>query len=147
MTSYIYPERRLGIMYERTKNMTVKEIAAQIRKTIRQAAKDGIIPSEWKYSVRYRSASMSQAIDVTVEIPADIYDLEQAYWDEHNHPYRTFPEMLVGKYEPLARMLQTSELLNSIHRGYNYDGSDSMTDYYDVRFYGNVSFIREGRDW
>lgn len=147
MTSYIYPERSHGTLYERTKNLTVKEVAAQIRKTIRQAAKDGIIPTEWKYSIRYRSASMSQAIDIYVEVPGDVYDMEQNYYTENGHPYRTFPEMLTGKYESLARLLQTTDLLWSIHRGYNYDGSDSMTDYFDVRFYGGVTVTREGRGW
>lgn len=147
MTTYQPYERRLGILYDRTKDMSVKDIAAQIRKTVRQAAKDGLIPTEWKYSVRYRSASMSQAIDIRVEIPADVYNLEQEYYDEHHHPYRTFPQMLVGKYEPLAKMLTTLELLNSVHSGYNYNGSDSMIDYFDVRYYGSVSFTMEGRGW
>jgi hypothetical protein len=39
-----------------------------------------------------------------------------------------------------AAAVALRETLNEILRAYNYDGSDPMTDYYDVRFYGRAEY-------
>ena len=57
-------ERRYGTLYEDTKHLSVKEIAAHMRKVIRQAAKDGVLPKNWNYQVRYRAYAGGCAIDV-----------------------------------------------------------------------------------
>ncbi len=35
-------------------------------------------------------------------------------------------------------MKALAKAIRAIMDSYNYDGSDAMTDYFDVRFYGNV---------
>lgn len=141
-THYSPPERTYGRHYDVTKDLTAKEIAAHMRKVIRQAAKDQLIPADWTYSVRYRSYSGGCAIDVIVAVPDELLDLRDEYEAQHNCRYYTFLEDLVDKYAPLATLRATEVMLDEIHRGYNYNGSDSMTDYFDVRFYGNVTVQR-----
>lgn len=143
-TNWSPPERRLGSLYEQTKGMRTKEVAAHMRKVIRQTATDGLLPTDWTYSVRYRTASMMTAIDVTVAIPDELHDLWVRYETENRYRIDTFPDLLVDEWAPLAGVLAAKTLLESIHRAYNYDGSDSMTDYFDVRYYGTVEFIGQG---
>lgn len=143
MTTYYPYERREGIHFASTANKTVKEVAALMRATIRQTAKDGLLPQDWKYSVRYRTASMMVAIDVSVIIPTDLYQLERKFYEINGYGRRPQTEDFVGEFEPLATMKAAEELLWSIHRGYNYDGSDTMTDYFDVRYYGSVQLRPE----
>jgi hypothetical protein len=45
---------------------TAKDIAAEIRKTIKAAQKTGQLSADWKISVRIELASMMQAVNVTV---------------------------------------------------------------------------------
>lgn len=143
MTTYQPYERRHGSFYDETRNMTVKEVAAHMRKVIRQTVKDGLLPQDWKYSIRYRTASMCQAIDVDVTIPTDLYRLELKFHDDVGRIGRAGRGYMSDEYAPLLMMEQARDLLESIHKSYNYDGSDSMTDYFDVRYYGTVNLRPE----
>jgi hypothetical protein len=147
MTTPFTYERRLGQLYERTKTLTVKEIAAQIRKVIRQTAKDQVLPPHWNYQVRYRTYAGGCAIDVNVGIPDELHELLQEFTTEHGfvRQLEHFPHLAEGKYEPLVELHKAEKLLQEIHRGYNYDGSDAMTDYFDVRYYGTVTLMPNTR--
>lgn len=143
MTTYQPYERRHGSFYDETRNMTVKEVAAHMRKVIRQTVKDGLLPQDWKYSIRYRTASMCQAIDVDVTIPTDLYRLELDYYEQNGYNTRSAFAQFNDRFAPLAELGAARNLLESIHKAYNYDGSDSMTDYFDVRYYGTVNLRPE----
>lgn len=148
MTTGLY-ERRLGVLYQQTKTMTVKEIAAQIRKVIRQTAKEGVIPPDWNYQVRYRTYAGGCAIDVNVGVPDELYQLYQEFTEEHGRldqiEYAHAQFLVEGKYKPLVEFHKAQKLLWEIHRGYNYNGSDPMTDYFDVRYYGTVTTMPNTR--
>lgn len=139
-------ERSYGSLYEQTKDLRPVQVAAHMRKIVRQCAKDGLLPSDWTYSVRYRSYAGGCSIDITVAVPDELLALRDRYEAEHHHRYTTFPvEMLIGEYAPLAGLMTAEQTLHQIHSGYNYDGSDHMTDYFDVRYYGGVTVVDQTR--
>ena len=55
------------------------------------------------------------------------------------HTYR--PEYHCPRYTPEATAVRKA--VEAICDSFNHDGSDSMTDYFDVRFYGSVDFDHE----
>jgi len=109
-------------MYERTygaeydASMTVKQIAAVVRTRLRAALKAGDLPvpagNEVKISVRYRTASMMQAIDRTVS----------------------------GFEGTRSEWAALRKAIDAVANAYNHDGSDIQTDYFDVRFYGSTDY-------
>lgn len=127
-------------MYERTygnkyiKGMDVAEIAKLVRQDIREAIASGKIPRV-KCSVRIERFSGGRSIDVRiVDVPAGFCGVRQDFFDERDRGrwirYRTEEaESLLGE-------------LNSILNSYNYDGSETQVDYFDVNFYGTADF-----DW
>lgn len=131
--------RTYGPKYEATKNLSKVEIAKLIRQDIKAAVKDGRLP-KGKYSVRTHLYAGGGSIDVNVigvSIPLFNPDRIQLEIDE---PYRSHSEFICPIHTPEAKgMIST---LEAIRDAYNYDGSDSMTDYFDVRYYGSVSI-----DW
>ena len=139
-------ERRYGTRYEDTKHLSVKEIAAHMRKVIRQAAKDGILPKDWNYQIRYRGFAGGCAIDVNVGIPDELHALREKFITEFGFTDRNdLTQFMVDEYEPLVAATQAEKLLRQIHKGYNYNGSDPMTDYFDVRYYGTVTIMTNTR--
>jgi len=112
-------ERRYGDRYEATKDLRLKEIAKLVRKDLK--AEFG---PEWKFSVRTRSYAGGQSLDVDVKTaPTPL----RSKWGEEN-----------GFYTETGA--KANEVIRSILDAYNYDGSDIMIDYFDVRFYSHVSF-------
>lgn len=116
-------------------DLTVKEIAAKIRKTFRNADElEG-----WNVSVRYRTASMMQAIDVRLSAPAGMtlrVDETTEALNRQNgkaYPWLTDDARTVKAYA------------ESVHSSYNHDGSDTQSDYFDVRYYGSVDLAAEGQ--
>jgi LmbE family N-acetylglucosaminyl deacetylase len=95
-----------GNKYQETKNFSIKEIAALIRKESREAAK----PYGVKVSVILDNYSGGCAIHTFLNCPADKN----------------------GK--------ELRKKLEDIRTSYNFDNSDSMTDYFHVRYYGGTSF-------
>ena len=51
-------------------------------------------------------------------------------------PRVLLPESHCPRYTP--EVVDALAKLNAIHASYNYDNSDIMTDYFNVRFYGNA---------
>jgi hypothetical protein len=136
-------EKTYGTKYEATKNLRRPEIAKLIREDIKAAVKSGELP-KGKYSVRTESYSGGGSINVTfsalVGIP--VHNVESLRWRTEN-PHASFgsePANVRERYSP--ELLAVIKKLEAIHGAYNYDGSDVMTDYFDVRYYGSVSI-----DW
>lgn len=134
---------REGVKYQQTKGLMLKDLAALIRKEVREAAKAGLIPTEWRYAVRKRDY---RAIDTYMIIPDEVETLIGEFQTENEMPLtryavQTYEWMFTGKYEPLKAVVLAEEFLKGLIGAYNYDNNDIMTDYFDVRFYGGVKVI------
>lgn len=121
-------EIKYGAKYN--KDLTRTQIAALIRKDITAALKAGELPKGLKTSVRKRNGSIDVEI---VAVPAGFRILSDASLKgEHVAPMYWQTEQA---REVLAK-------LEEIHAAYNFDGSDIVTDYFHVNYYGRAAF-----DW
>ncbi|WP_142850693.1 hypothetical protein [Telmatospirillum sp. J64-1] len=132
-----------GAKYDATKGLSRKEIAARIRADIKEAQKAGKIDKGVKVSVRTSTYSGGGSIDLTVTALPESFRLwspEYVAWVQENphdpYPPFAYTDQRSGEYNALM------ETLRSIQQAYNRDNSDSMSDYFDCRFYGDVSL-----DW
>lgn len=133
-------ERKYGEKYASTQGLKRPEIAKLIREDIKAAVKAGTLP-KGRYSVRTESYSGGGSIDITVSdvVGIPIVNLDRLRWHRDN-PHATYgcePANVRDRYTP--EMREVIAKLERIHGSYNYDGSDSMADYYDVRYYGTVT--------
>ena len=124
-----------GSKYESVKGLPMREITALMRKDIKAAVKAGELPADFKYSVTIRGGS----VNTVATSPRAIYAAEP---DTYDFPitfnYET--EEYVAAYGS-RRTVEASKVyavLTEITESYNYDGSDTMTDYFNVNFYGFV---------
>ena len=129
-------QRTYGSQYDR--NRTVTEDAASIRSQLKAAQKDGTVPADWKVSVRKRKSTYSWAIDVTLVSPRPIYaaDPHSREWVRHAET----GEYVIAWADRLTAEAQAaSRLARELLDAHNHDGSDSQTDFYDVKFYSDVN--------
>lgn len=121
------------------KDLDTAEIAKRVRMDIKAAIVSGDLPKGLKTSVRMDRFAGGSSIDVRVtQVPNGftISNPERIRWDLE-HPYASSTRVLpLYTAEALALVDKLKTLLNA----YNYDGSDMMTDYFNVRFYGDVRF-------
>lgn len=68
---------------------SVKDDAASIRRTIKTLTKAGLLPADWTYSVRYRTASMVLAIDITATAPRPVHACNP---DRYSEPHAVHGE-------------------------------------------------------
>lgn len=121
------------------KDLNVVEIAKRIRADIKQAIADGIIPAI-KTSVRISRYSMGRSIDVYItEAPFAVVNPEWAVARASGASVREMDG--IGQLTAEAKRVRA--VVADIRAAYNYDRSDSMTDYYDVNFGGSVSYAWE----
>jgi hypothetical protein len=149
--------RTLGAKY--TGWQPAAQIAKLIRADIKQAINAGILPGTARnYRVRSDSYAGGQSIEV---LAVGLPDMWQECTgiipgSEDGFSARACPRhWCAGHYEmrdhPAAEHHQTltvaarriSDVLEGIHGAYNHDGSDVMTDYFDVLYYGTVNIDRE----
>jgi len=139
-------ERSYGYRYaELGDHPTTAEIARAIRADVKQAVSEGLLPVRWSYSVR----SDSLAVDVEVRDCLDAWQpcdggrkCRNVWCAARNDPvyaHAAEAHMVLTDEAEAARMT-----LERIHGAYNHDGSEVQTDYFDVRYYGGVSFEDEG---
>lgn len=148
MTTYQLPERRYGERALQTSDLRVKDLAPLIRKEIRELVPTehrGKGPDQITVSVRYDIATWTPAIRVTIVIPDQIWELCQQFETEYGRLERQNEELMVGKYEPIRKIVRLYKQAQEIHESYNHNGSDAMVDYFDVRFYGHVDLIERTR--
>jgi hypothetical protein len=111
------------------KNLTTTDIAKRIRTDIKAAIQSGELPKA-KYSVRTNYFSGGSSIDVRIKkVPFKILNSE--YVVQSN-------SVGVSQYSDKAQELLKK--LETIVSAYNRDKSDTMTDYFDVKFYSHVNF-------
>jgi hypothetical protein len=106
------------------------DIAKAMRADIKAAIATGELPGKFTYSVRIEEYSMGRSIDISIQDHPDPYieeQLDDQFGKRQFHRLRSELEPVLWK-------------VKGIWQAYNYDGSDSMTDYFDVDFYGSVGF-------
>jgi hypothetical protein len=119
----------VGCNYDR--DADIKDIARSLRKQYRAE-----FPG-FKFSVRISRFSGGQSIDVDIKsLPDDVdlwnpdYAKHLYIWGFHRGPIppSRYSEIVQAVRESAEAMLQS----------HNRDNSDSMSDYFDVKFYGHV---------
>lgn len=131
-----------GAKYDHTGTLRTTDIAKLIREEIklaRKLAKDpggstpalidpiGDAPASVKFSVRSQYYSGGSSIDIRLS------GVPQAWgWEKRKDEWGRERWM----YTPAMKALMDE--LKKVMAAYNHNGSDIMTDYFDVRFYGSV---------
>jgi len=128
-----------GSLYDR--EMSSKEAAAEIRKTLRKLSKAKHSPLYGAtVSVRYRSYSGGRAIDVRLEVPFRVKSTE-----EEQMEYRSRDEF-VRRYWLTDKARAAYDVAEEVHSAYNFDGSNSQVDYFHVNYYGSVDIEEKGAE-
>lgn len=112
----------VGSKYEEVKDESRVQIAARIRADIKAAVVSGTLPAG-TYSVRTRSYSGGGSIDIAV-----VAVTKPGFVVTNPNPEERYSEELKA----------VVETLNGFHDAYNYNNSDSQSDYFDVNYYGHV---------
>ena len=132
-----------GNAWEETRDLPIAEISKLIRSDLKAAVKSGNLPAGLKTSVRLERFSGGRSIDVIVTaLPEGWVILEPAFeaWQKQNPhaPYSEFDgEAQTKKHRELLSKLR--ELANR----YNRKNIDTMSDYFNVRYYSDVTVSSE----
>lgn len=125
--------------------LDITEIAKRLRKEIREAVKAGELP-KCKYSVRISRYSMGQSLNVRItETPFPIHNRRYLELD-HAILYGGSQDKapLRWELEETDRWTQEANDLipkvEAMANQWNYDGSDSQTDYYHVNYSMSVDY-------
>lgn len=120
-----------GSNYAQTADLDIKEVAKLIRKDLKTHYKG------YKFSVRISGFSGGQSLGVVIKEIPDSLTLYNPEWLQQIRTTGHYPYDL-ARNSPEA--IQLCKDIRSIVQSYNYDGSDSQTDYFNVRFYTHVDF-------
>lgn len=132
-----------GSKLAETRNLDIAEIAKLVRKDLKAAQAAGELPADATFNVRIERFSGGQSLRVAVLGMPDTWTYNQPGLE---------PDY--ANYVP-AHGGQTDEATAAVRKieglvfAYNYDGSDSQSDYFNVRFYSSVTIQdeREQRFW
>lgn len=113
----------IGAKYEETKDLDIKEIAKLVRADIKKEFPD------IKTSVTIERYSMGQSLNVRVT-ESDTQLKNYSY----DHTFKTNPQGMT------ERGKEVKQGITNIVEAYNFDDSDSMSDYYHVRFHSSIRF-------
>jgi hypothetical protein len=138
-------ERHYGYRYDETKDLSTTEIAKRIREDIKVAKSEGLLPTRWAYSVRSAYFSGGSSIDVTVRDCADAWVECDGGQNCHNVWCSARRDPAYAAHASAHQVLSDEAAaakitLERIHNAYNHDGSEIQVDYFDVNYYGQVSF-------
>lgn len=132
--------RHYGEKYDAAKS--VDEIPALVRADLKAAVARGELP-RGKYSVRKRRCTHSWAIDVRVSDVAGLrLNNPERLLLDRDRPHEYVPPFHCPYSTPEAKAVL--DKCSAILGAYNHDGSDSQSDYYDVRYYGDAGW---DHDW
>lgn len=140
MTNTVY-----GIKYN--SKLSTKDIASIIRQEIKEEIKQGNLPKA-KYSVRKDSYNAIRVYISNVQSPKLMFNPHHILFQKENPSFYTgnlpiFHEAR-ERYTPEGKRVLAK--LETMLQAYNYDGSDSQSDYFNVNFYATVQFDWEWRD-
>ena len=136
MPAYCNPDNVVtGNRHTETRDLDIAAIAKMVRADIRDSIKAGNLPKGIKVSVRISRFSMGQSLDATVT--ACPVQVQTSDFIKH---HATNPsEYWEGpRYTRWAIAIRGH--LQRIIAAYNRENVDTMSDYFDVRFYSNVRF-------
>lgn len=124
----------IGNRYAETRDLDIVELAKLVRKQLKKR-----FPKGYKFSVR-TERGITSSLDIEIkEVPFKIVNPE---WAVHliDDPYCNKWEYPRdgSRYTPEANKLRDS--IEEWLETYNFDNSDSMTDYFHSRFYSDVTF-------
>jgi len=106
-------------------DMDIKDIAKEVRKLLKAEM------PEFKFAVRIDRYAGGQSLHIGIkEVPAGF----QFVQENPNDFERDYRPMVWTK-----QLRDAQEQARAIGMRFNYDGSDSMTDYFDVNYYCNAS--------
>lgn len=126
-----------GAKYEAKTYQTAAEIAKLIRADIKAAiAADDLPGTARNYSVRIDNFSGGRSIRIAAKGLDGVWETCKGlaatgcnHWGcEHGRQ----TEVLTSEGQRIEKLLQ------SFHNAYNYDHGDSMTDYFNVNYYGSA---------
>lgn len=129
-------EKTYGSKYERTKNLSLKEIAALVRAEIKEAVQKADLP-KGKYSVRKEGHN-----SIRVELKPDGNVFTPGYLRDSNYtsgPREVVNGEVVSPSRYLPHVDAAVKKIEAMLWAYNYDGSDIQSDYFNVRFYRSVN--------
>lgn len=126
-------DRHYGSRYD--EKLSTTEIARRFREDVKEAKRRGELPKGLKLGVRTKSYSGGSSIRVEIKEAPGIRILNPEHLERElrGEPTHGIPWI----HDEAKRLV---DRLDGMLRAYNYDGSDSMTDYFDVNFYGSVDF-------
>lgn len=128
----------VGAKYDRTRE--TRATAALIRKELNALGKGNVGPlAGCTFSVKMDSGSMYTAIDAKIlSIPSKGTPIINGRWVEQEDSHKA----VVGPRQAILsnRGEAMIKAVESVIAQYNYDKSDSMTDYHDGAFYTGTSF-------
>lgn len=133
---------RRGAKYEATRGLSTKEIAARIRADIKAAQAAGTLDARLKISTRCEYFSGGSSIDCRITRIPDDLPLYNPDFLRHEAEHATGPFNPYRGEHHSPQFAEALATIKAIHSAYNRDNSDSMTDYFCVRYYGDV-----GTDW
>ncbi len=114
--------------------LDVKEIAVRLRAEYKDAIKAGTLP-KMKIGVRIERYSGGRSIRVTLKDVQGIGVINPEYWQavkKDGHGARPAGERYTEEFKAAKARVE------EMREAYNFDDSDSMTDYFHVNYYGNT---------
>jgi len=124
-------------MYERTYNsnydssLSTTDIAKKVRQEIAKMKKTGDLDKGFKFSIRAEYFSGGSAIRASITaVPEGVEAYNSEYYDAYNRGESTYA---MSRFS--APVKAASEKVLALINSFNYDGSESMVDYFDVNFY------------
>lgn len=137
--------------YLETKNLSLKEVTALIRKEARETVAEWNTenaPAKVKVSVTMPHWG---AIYAEIRVAGDLWALYKRYGDyAYANRLRDRMEDLreAGEeFQPLVKLYELKHAIEAIRNQYNYNNSDIQTDYFDVRYYGSTDIRNEQGGW
>ena len=115
-------EARIGSNYRGYRDAA--DIARDVRADLKSAAKAALIPADIKVSVRCQKYAGGQSVDVYL-----------SGWDR-SRIWDIGPE----GWKMTAEAKAVEGFVEKIRESYNRDNSDSMTDYFEVVYYGTTNW-------
>jgi len=124
------------------------DIAKEIRKDIKQAIKDGSLPSDLKVSVRSSYYAGGQSIDVKWSAPkTKLFTVACQCvdaWKNHDPLVCKNPNPSWTQLHFIESAEVIGNTLRDITNAYNYDNSDVQSDYFERLYYGFADYDMYG---
>jgi hypothetical protein len=127
--------------------LDITEIAKRLRKEIKAGVKTGALPG-CKYSVRTARFSMGRSLSVMIsDTPFPVNNrryLELEHALTHKRKGKLTHDEQFAEFEEIGRWTQEAialaQTIAVMADQWNFDGSDSQSDYFHVNYYSSVDF-------